>query len=450
MATTEFPPQKHEADSHKELSRQVNGYCEMHADHWRSNKYDVEAQDIRQRMESFSDLLEPLNDSDPALKPAMTVCIPVALLGENQVTLDRVVDAVAHSQKAFGQPVEVILWTNTIEKNSSGKLTIRERLRAEYAHRQTQKRYSNLRDHLRRADQPGLLIKTALEVQPQESASISKVRSHYMEALAINAEKQGYNPDHPVVWLDADTTYLARNTLGDIHDTLAQKKTLFVHANERYTTEWADGVAMADRDEATRAVMISEIQRRKLIKDARKAGQKTGYPEESGLAFNMDTYLKLGGVNTENAVEEASGLLSYGNELLQTGHVNRQRGIPQYEKPLPKNLTGLIEYLPAARTGLSGRRLHDQAISVGALGIPKAEKGQRPGSIGFTYNLFSASSGLKKAIRKRQPAAITQADMSKLLRFQRARHERNPSNKPLSDKDQRIINRMVEQNFKDK
>lgn len=428
------------------LQQSVAEYCESQARerHERSGVPDAGADHIRFEMQANYDLLEPVDTAEhPADKPAaMTVCIPVALMGEDQATIDRVLDTVHSSQQELGQPVDVILWTNTPNTPpNSGKPGLRQRIKERRAAATAEKRYQDLRDSLQRFDGSGTRIKTALQFIPEGQGSIGKIRSDYMEAAAVDALENGYDSDHPILWLDADTTYITKNTLPLINEKVRAGDTLFVHATERFTTEWADGKPMSERDSATRAIMIDEIHRRKFAKLAAKEGKQIGYREESGLAFKIETYLKLGGVDTDLAADEASTLITNGKELLLEGQVTRWRPRAGESPRFPHHVPGVVEYLPAARIGLSARRLVDRVKTQGAYGVWRAQQ-----SIGTEYELFSDSD---HTTHDREAAPISAEDMHHILESKRGMYAHDLATKRLDEKEDRIIARMIDEAFKD-
>jgi hypothetical protein len=352
-------------------------------------------------MERHYQLLEPLDErelEDGAERPSLTICIPIALLGEDQSTIDRVLDTVHRSQQTFDKPVQVLLWTNAPSDPPSTRLT---------------ERYQNMRDSLQRFVGTDLHIKTALQILPEQGSSISQIRSDAMEAAAIDAMRAGQDSDYPVLWLDADTTYLSSNSLVAITEALHNREALFVHATEHFTTEWAAGQPMSERDVATRAIMVSEIHRRKYDRAMKKAGKRMGYPEESGLAFAIGTYLQLGGVNTRDDVNESSTLLSYARSLVHEGRPDRTRSRKTTDELYPGN-AGIIEYLPAVKMGLSARRLYEAAVSHGARGISHPPR-QSP----FGYELFT-DGGPRTTPETAHP--IDNADMVALLERMETRY----------------------------
>lgn len=431
------PPLEQEFGNYCMIQAQEGEYYHPHA------RVPFTPNAIEDRARASYELLQPVDSMKTSKysteEAAMTVCIPVALMQEDQTTIIAMLRGLQKSQRKLGQPLEVILWTNTPEETQAPKNPgFRQRIRKRRAITKIQQRYQNLRDALHQFDGSGVRIKTALDMLPDEGTSISQIRSNYMEAVALNVIKQGYGEDHPILWLDADTTYIAENTLGAINKKVRDGDTLFVHANERYTTEWAKGVPVSERDEATQAIMVNEMYRRKFVKRAVEQGERVGYPEESGLAFTIGTYLKLGGINTYEKVDEASNLLSYGKELLLNGEVLR---LNQRHTSLPRNVQGLIEYLPSARIGISARRQYKAVQAFGAKGIRYAQQ-----AAGEEYALFSSTRPNSQPV---STDLITREDMHRLLRQQRSRYGYKSNVRNLDEKDNRIVAMAIEKAFKD-
>lgn len=422
------------------LQEAITNYSELQAGEWKQRGLSLTPQEIIGEMNTNYSLLEPVSERQTEQKPEMTICIPVALLAEDQATIDHTLDAINESQKQLGKPVEVILWTNVVTPKPEAKPSLRQRVKERRMAAKAEKRYQELRSSLLQFDHTDLQIKTAFQALPEEEFSISKIRSNYMEAAAINAHRNDYDPSHPVLWLDADITYMTKNTLPVLNNKLRAGKTMFVHADERFTTEWADGKPMSERDPATRAIMIDEIHRRRFAKMAKKQGKHVGYVEESGLGFTLDTYLNLGGVNTNDAVNESSNLIAHGGQLLISGEVTR------YPEPsartaarLPLEIEGLLEYVPSVRLGLSARRRLGKVQERGAKGLWRVDQAS-----GLAYKMHSQNKS------KRQEAEpITGEDVHAALKSKAGFHGHRLKERHLDSKDDQLIAGLIERAFKD-
>jgi hypothetical protein len=333
------------------LDTLVDQYCAI-----RYGATNVE--DGRANMEQNFLLLEPLHGADensqPVEKPAMTICIPDAVLSESDETIERVVRASKRAQEAFGRPVEIVLWSNGADDTEGTP-----NLTANYQQR---------RERLARLTSEGLQIKTALQPNPQGSKSISEIRADYMEAATIDALHAGQSSDYPILWLDADTTYLSSNAITDIADALEKNLAPFVHATEHFTTEWAAGQPLNERDVATRAIMIDELHRRKFAKLVATEGKRVNYTEESGIAFRLGTYLEIGGVNTDNPVDEVSNMIGYAKGLVHEGKLDRDRPFEETNQLYHSN-EGVVAYLPRVKIGLSARHIYRAVQEKGLYGI---------------------------------------------------------------------------------
>jgi hypothetical protein len=403
---------------------------------------------VRERMEGNYELLEDVGPSkdEEHPDPFMTICIPVALLQEDQATIDRTLDAIHTSQKTLDKPIQVILWANARYEQAEQaglKTSIKQRYQALRTPPKAAKRYEKLRASLGRFDGTGLEFKTALQVLPEEDSTMSQLRSNYMDSISILAQKEGYGYDHPIMWLDADTTYITANTLGDIGSKVKNFDALFVHAAERYTMEWAKGKPRSELDDETKSVMLNEIHRRITSKKALSQDPEhgTGYTEESGLAFAVGTYLDAGGVDINDPINEAGLLIKNGRELLSRGNAGFHRDHSPNDET--EALPSLVEYVRSARIGLSARR-HYRAVK--AIGVRALYNVQFQNY--SDYTLFSDRSSSKAKTPPKEP--ITRDGMHKFIRLQESANRRRVS--PLlepSEEQQRLVGNMVDANFKD-
>lgn len=246
-------------------------------------------------------LLEDIGEKPEAdtTEPACTVCIPVALLREDITTIDRTISLLAEAQKKMGKPVEVILWTNARYEDGN----------QEAIEQEASQRYDSLKEHLRGSTNDALRLRSALQVLPKERATMSQLRANYMDAVAMEGVERGYGFEHPVIWVDADMTQMTDNTLQELEAGVRNFDAKFLHADVRYSADWAERTGLEKQDDATRAFVVNEIQRRQDNRLRSSKDSSAEYIEEWGLAFALGTYLKAGGVNTEFPVDESRNLL---------------------------------------------------------------------------------------------------------------------------------------------
>ena len=292
------------------------------------------------------DMLEDVAGSNEAVnaKPAMTICVPVAILKEDSARITKLLEDIKAQQKYFSEPVEVILWTNA-KFSPDTEASVKE---------EAAKAYEQLKDQIQCTVDGSIQIKSALKVSPEAEFSMSKVRSDYMEALAIHAKERGYGFDHAVMWLDADTTDIRYGTLKAVADDVKSFKTLFSQPTMYYSVDWADK-PIAEMDNATRAFAVDEVARRMALRagapNGHYGGNEHGYFEESGCSFALGTYLRAGGVNRRDPINETMGLI---NRASQKREEQRKelRGLGGI---IPKTLTSRQEVFSLGRQKITHR-----------------------------------------------------------------------------------------------
>lgn len=268
-----------------------------------------------EKMEADHGLLELLGEEVDEVEPAMTICIPVAILKEDPKRVTNLLEVIKKQSTDFEKPIEVIVWTNAkfTEETENG---VRLKSSQNYEHlKELLKVYS---------DHPGLQLKTALQMRPESEFSMSKMRTSYMNALAVEAKNRGYGFDHPVMWLDVDTTGMKSGTLRVIADEVKSLEPLFCRPVTYYSIDWADQMQIAETDDATKAFAIDEMARRMNLRRMAAVRQKEndtnglsplrykpdGYFEESGCSFMLGTYLSAGGVVESDPINETTGLIA--------------------------------------------------------------------------------------------------------------------------------------------
>lgn len=290
---------------------------------------------VYERMQANYNLIENL-DPIPLEAPTMTICIPVDLKNEDP---NMVAELVERIQNASGDSnYEVLFWINA---KSDESLTSEQR-----------EKYIEFTTAISKVEHSRLTLRTALQILPEGTATISNIRANYMEAVAIDAEKRGFQQDHPVLWLDADTTFISKDSLKSLADSIRSGESAFVHANLQYSADWANGVPLDELDDATKAIVANEIHRRQGRRGLDPRRARDEYVEESGLGFSISTYLKAGGVNRDDPVNESAFLM-----------YKFDRNCPdetkfQYSKFFMK--------IPSSRIGTSARRHYELVKRYGA------------------------------------------------------------------------------------
>jgi hypothetical protein len=306
-------------------------------------------------IESNYSLLEDIGVQDSnEEKPDCTVCVPIAIMGEGQESVLSTVGSIKRAQQSSGRPVELVLWANAKRSVSSG---------ADNAEIDTvsRDRYETLKTELAGLAGDGLRIRTALQINDPDT-TISEVRANYMDAVAMQAVQKGYGYEHPVIWLDADTTALSKNALKDLADGVRKFDSKFVHADSRWSVDWADR-PLAEQDDATKAVALNEIRRRQLVRMNKSEHVIQGaYTEEWGLAFAMGTYLEAGGVDTSDASNESMNLIL---RAQRSDSANMPGRLAIEWRNLPPVVT-----LPGVKLSTSARGFYDAVQKGGLEALP--------------------------------------------------------------------------------
>lgn len=298
------------------------------------------------------DLLEDVGEKreEEESEPVCTVCIPVAVLREPAEAVARLVETAGSS--AHG-PVEVVLWANA-KFDDETEETIRLEAKS---------KYEILRKSVETVN-PDIRVRTALQVLPKEEATMSKVRSNFMDAVIMEGVERGYEFEHPVVWLDADTVAASNNMLEELSSAVRSQDALFVHADARFSLDWASGRPLSELDDAAKAVAVNEIHRRQIIRGL-APHETVGYIEESGLAFGLGTYLCADGIDTSDPINEAARLMMNASEVNDT----KRGGLIPWRLQLSNDPVELIKVVKTARIENSARRHYEVAKQEGAIGL---------------------------------------------------------------------------------
>lgn len=365
-------------------------------------------------MAEKADLLEDLGDrpeDEAAIEPALTVCIPVAVTKEEPATVMHTVELVKRSQQELGKPVDVIVWANAKYAGEDSEAATQEAAQANYV---------TMQEMLKPADGEGLRIQTALEVLPEEEATMVKLRSNYMDALSVQAAERGYGVDHPVLWMDADTTMLSPAALGKIEASVRNFDAMVVHTNLRYNLDWANGTPLGELDDASKAVAIHEIHRRQRTRfeeamNTPDSGAALGYNDEPGTAFALGSYLAGGGLHQpkdrrhtfDSGVDEA--------RILETNMRQARQQLPNtLFKDGDPQAAQHVTYVQDARMGVSNRRLYRDVQDHGTQALETFK--------GFGYELATDRPESAQAA----PAAISGAELKEMLSKGRTRERSTP------------------------
>lgn len=334
------------------------------------NALMVGLSDMQKNHQLLQDLASREIESNPQ-EPLCTVTIPVALLREDLGQVLQTIDVIKKSHGDPSQPLEIVLWANaTYEADNKTEIEAEANVR-----------YGELiRELSQRADDT-LYVKSALQLIPKGDFSMSKLRSDYMDAVAIDCYERGFGFTHPIMWLDADTTFVSKGAIGKVADGIKKMRSVFAHANLSFTIDWAGGMALGEMDDATKAVAINEINRRQA--SSLIPTKPVGYIEESGLVFSTGLYLNAGGVDKSQPINESFALILKASTLKEiNSYALRDSGISNNlvpysvqgcmdddERFADSYLTSDVYYVRGARIGTSARRHYEVAKMKGASGL---------------------------------------------------------------------------------
>lgn len=137
------------------------------------------------------------------------------------------------------------------------------------------------------------------------------VRNNFMEAVIARLMDGEIDIDHPVLWLDADTTRIRPGTLRAVQQDIKKHPFGFCHTGIDYSLEWLEGTRPQDWDAYSKLLFVDEMVRRAFKRAAHQQFSSENsiedriYAEESGLAFPLSTYLTSGGLHSKDSIGES-------------------------------------------------------------------------------------------------------------------------------------------------
>ena len=335
------------------------------------------------RIRHYQSLLEPIGHEK--VDRPLTICVPLAL-SESIDTVKHLFEQIDKSAKRIPGGVEVIVWANA---RSSGDTSATAKAEA---------RYADLRQVLDERESESVSVSTALDLidESRGKFSMSKLRSAYMDALVGRVLDHNLRIDQPVLWLDADTTYISPDVFSGIQHQLNKNVLGFCHPDVDYSTEWTHGQSTEDIDMASKVLIADEIARRASKRAAvghHSAVAERRYPEESGLSFTMASYLLAGGVDRVDPINESVGLIARFEDFFfstpgQLSHIPEQLGrmynfTAEDMKHTSESPMG-VRWLNGAKIQLSGRRIYEEMKVSGPSSLRSRES-----SVGDLYRLFT-------------------------------------------------------------
>jgi hypothetical protein len=421
---------------------------------YRANESDSELSDDDARrvgmasLEANYDLLEDISTpevADSSIESICTITIPVAILNEDINIVVSTIEQLKRSHGNNDQPIDIIIWANA-KYTESDRSDVEEN---------ASKSYVEMVEKLHVIGDEKLRIKTALQLIPKEEFSMSQLRSNYMDAVTLDSLKRGYGFNHPVMWVDADTTRISKDVIQSLALPLVNNEALFTHANLQFSVDWSPDTLPGELDDATKAIILNEMQRRQR-KALSEDGKDGGYVEESGLAFSIGVYLNAGGMDKTDPISESGRLILKVVKARDTGYLNEKGVIPASLDEYNGMFYEEVKHVKSARMAVSARRHYEVAKEQGAGGLYDVDKS------GYGDTLFTDMEKSDEA------ANISQADMRELFEDNNRIWEASPTGRMLKSQAQRpnttekyiilqqkqlrnrkIANKLIERYFKD-
>jgi hypothetical protein len=267
-------------------------------------------------------------------EPLATIAVPIAIHNETPETILHTLSEVVHQDKA--DETEVILFANHPED-----LSEEEKSAAQQKLDDIVVQFGNAEN------QVPLAVRSVLREYPPDELHMGNIRKDMMDLITVDALDRGYNFDHPVLWLDADTRKMSRNTVVTLADSIRdpQAGDPIRRANILFGLD-----DTTEMDDAKRMVAAFELMRRSRVRE----GKNAGYSEEHGTIISLGAYDLVGGTNREEPINEAKSLKD-----------NFKKAKNEYEQVLNKAKPGATVprreslILPSARIVSSARRHED-------------------------------------------------------------------------------------------
>lgn len=252
--------------------------------------------------EYSSTFVDGLHDSITEVRPTSTepdllVTVPVAIQSETPEQIDVLCGQIEKAARPLGN-VSVLLWANMKYDGMLPDKKIRGLVK------DAAKKTNALHSQLKSRSRTNVHYMTGFQTGDKVAMRMSDIRYSFMAVMLERVRQLGHSAALPVMWVDADTTHLSKNAFSGVVDALETHA--FAHPRVAFSAEWA---ATMPANDTTRTYILQQLLERKRRKHFGVNYRDTDYPEESGLAFTIDTYLKARGVNTGAPMNEAPGLI---------------------------------------------------------------------------------------------------------------------------------------------
>jgi hypothetical protein len=259
----------------------------------------------------------------PDRPASLTIAVPFAIRTEDPQLISNLIMQIQHAQEQYGGPVDVVLWNNAlINDDDPDKASKIEDVEIKHA---------VLNEAIKDLSSSEVRILSGIDQiegrgQTKSIIDMNDVRGHQMSAITYKVFQENADFMHPVLWLDADTIDLSKNALKAIDDEVRSGRTLLPHLETKYGIEQQDE-GLSHTDDITRSIAVNEIMRR-IATRGKSPDKRTGYYEESGMAFAIGTYLTIGGVELEGmGNSEAHNLTRAAQQAAQHRRYNEDHEI---------------------------------------------------------------------------------------------------------------------------
>lgn len=264
---------------------------------------------------------------------------------------------------------------------------------------EAQTQYLAFQDQFKALSLDNVYLEMALDKLDNPGQNISIARSNNMSAILADIASSRFGLDHQIMWLDADTTFLSPNFFSGVSQSLIDRPTQFVHPDLEYSLEWLSQDSQ-EWDQASKVLLIDEMARRvsKQVKLKSKKRPYYGnsrnelsdrlYPEESGLAFTVLTYLMSGGFLLNEGQGSYCLRRGIASWRIMYGHYpNVQNALhQQFENLRPSTISGDYVYWDDdSLIRLSARRIYLELCTHGLMALQT----QRSASAEENYQLYS-------------------------------------------------------------
>lgn len=239
--------------------------------------------------------------------PDWSAFVPIAHTSEPIDLTTSVVDKIAESAKDGAGKVEINLWTNTRADNDD----MAHSMRVFDTYVASLKKWTRGRSRQKHGFGPDRVRIRAVCMNDPD-LDFNYIRAEGTAALAIDSMRRRIRPDHPIVWLDGDTPFMARDAIAKILTALRERKAHFVRGHLVLASDRGRIPAHKRPTEAEKIAGIYGLARQ-IIEEALDFNDPRGYVDESGLAFTVATYLLSGGVSVSDPnIGESKSLLIRG------------------------------------------------------------------------------------------------------------------------------------------